>query len=352
MKHIFTIHSPITFLVSYAVIVHFKLKRQDVILLTRSNYKPPVEGFIVKKDLAELENSFISKLRNMNFPHAYDKYIKSICEGDNYTAYVDLMSYYQKILVTNSACKAFHFIEEGNSTYQTTDDLTDLTWSERSDNYRFSGAFSASRLKAIVRVLRGYSLRLLSIPYHYQAYANFINLNYYCLSDNAFYNAPQAKKVILNIDSDSSDIKKMSASESLNNELIWIDGSAASFTNLPQNVYYEAIDKAVKKLIIDGKLPQHVYVKLRPGIKDSDDNYLVLCLKKNNRNVTLLPDQTVLEALFIVSSNCTVVGNLSTALEYAHVFGHKAYSIYSLFEKQPPTFFDRMDGFWKNVEKL
>jgi hypothetical protein len=43
---------------------------------------------------------------------------------------------------------------------------------------------------------------------------------------------------------------------------------------------------------------------------------------------------------------------MTSVLEYAHVFGHKTYSIYGLFEKQPPTFFDRMIGFWENIENL
>jgi hypothetical protein len=65
-----------------------------------------------------------------------------------------------------------------------------------------------------------------------------------------------------------------------------------------------------------------------------------------------MPNDMIIEAFLIESNNCKVIGVLTSVLEYAHVFGHEVYSIYGLFEKQPPTFFDRMAGFWENIIKI
>jgi hypothetical protein len=45
-----------------------------------------------------------------------------------------------------------------------------------------------------------------------------------------------------------------------------------------------------------------------------------------------MPNDLILEAFFMQSNNCKIIGVLTAALEYAHVFGHEVYSIYGLFE--------------------
>jgi hypothetical protein len=78
----------------------------------------------------------------------------------------------------------------------------------------------------------------------------------------------------------------------------------------------------------------------------------VSILRANNIEVEVMPYDMIIEAFLIQSANCKIIGVMTSVLEYAHVFGHEAYSIYGLFEKQPPTFFDRMTGFWQNIENL
>lgn len=349
MKHIFTIHSHVTFLVAYSTIQYLKLNPNDVILLS-SRYKVLVDGFRVEKAFQTRFASFKDKLLTINAPLSHDKYITQLTGGDEFVAYIDLMSYYQKILVTHSKCIQFHFIEEGNGTYQSDDDLTDITWPERHSSYRMPGYFSRDFFKSISRIIRGYNLRLLSIPYNYMAFANIRNLKFFCFSSNSYFNAPHEKKVILR-PGPSDELKKMTLGIALSNQTIWIDGSNGRYTGLPEDFYHRAIDKAILKLKQAAIINKVVYVKLRQG-EDINRNYLISALKREHVSVEVLPDFMVLEALFIVSEKCTVVGNLSAALEYAYCFGHKTFSIYSLFEQKVPTFFDRMTGFWEHTEQL
>lgn len=347
MKHIFSIHSPLTFLVAYSVIEHLELQHEDVILIS-SNYQVPIRDFKVAQSFPErYARNIWQKLRYFNLPVNFDRYIDELTQGQDFTAYIDLMSYYQRILVTHSKCQQFHFIEEGNSTYQQFDDLTDITWHERRINFRHEGV-----LKSFSRVIRGYNLRLLGMPYIYSAYTYIQGISFYALSNNAFYNAPKEKKVLLRPSPASAAMKQFAAGIELKDEVIWIDGSNARYTGLPDSFYEEAIQKAIHQFKNLGIYQKTIHVKLRPKVTDYQENTLIRVLERNGFEVQVLPDNLILEAVFIRSKNCHVLGTLTSALEYAYIFNHKAYSIYGLFEKQPPTFFDRMTGFWENIQKL
>ena len=349
MKHIFTVHSSITFLVTYATIKHLNLNPKDVIIISQK-YKVPISGYKVIADFHSAQNnSLLKQLKNFNVPRAFDKYINKYLNGKEFIAYVDLMSYYQKILVTHQKCKKFHFIEEGNSAYQANDDLNDIVWHERKENWRSKGW---KDFKSIARVLRGYNLKLLSLPYIYSAYAFMESTRFYAFSKNAFYNLAPEKRILLQPSKNDKNIELLAGGHFLNNATIWLDGSNARYTGLDESYYYDAIEKAIPILKQKGVIKDTVYAKLRPGIKDLSSNKLVSILKANGLKVEVMPNDLILEAFFMQSSNCKIIGVLTAALEYAHVFGHEVYSIYGLFEKQPPTFFDRMTGFWENVEKL
>lgn len=349
MIHIFSIHSPITFLIAYTIIRKLGLKKEDVILLS-SGYEVPFGDFRVEPAFHKISNSIFRKIIDFNAPKAHDRYIDVLTGNQPFIAYIDLMSYYQKVLVTHSKCISFNFIEEGNSTYQSYDDMTDLTWSERKTNYRIKGFFDGNLFRIIIRALRGYNLRLLSIPYNYMAFVNFKNIKFFCFSQNAFFNIPSDKRVILKPEA-NKEIQDMALGLSLINDCIWIDGSNGMFTDIPETYYHRAIDKAIGLLpyeIVEKKL---IYVKLRNN-NNIANNYLCTSLKNAGFTVEILSNSIILEALFIVSKNCYVIANLSSALEYAYCFGHKAYSIYSLFDVKKSSIFDRMDGFWSNIRSL
>lgn len=349
MKHVFTVHSPITFLVAYATIKHLKLEANDVLIIS-SKYNVPLDDYKVIPSFAQARNNSVwQKLKYFNVPKSFDHYLNSFLEGDDFTAYIDLMSYYQRILVTHKHCQVFHFMEEGNSTYQVNDDLTDITWHERQKGWRKGGIMD---FKGMIRVLRGYNLRLLSMPYIYAAYANMANTKFFVFSNNAFYNLPPDKRVFVKPQIDDSNINKLAGGNALNNATIWLDGSGSRYTGLHESYYYNAIEKAIPILKEKGVINEKVYTKLRPGIKDSSSNKLVSILRKHLIEVEVINNDMIIEAFLIQSANCKIIGVMTSVLEYANVFGHEAYSIYGLFEKQPPTFFDRMTGFWKNVENV
>lgn len=352
MKHVFTVHSPITFLAAYATIKHLKINKIDVIVIS-SSYKVPIEDYKVIPSFVEARNkTALQKLRYFNVPRSFDAYLDSHLQGEDFIAYIDLMSYYQKILVTHKQCQEFHFIEEGNSSYANSNDLETLTWDKRQNKLRVNTQVSyiSNLLNGLKWASRGYTNRFLALPYAYDNYHNIKGIKYFTFSAKAFPLVESSQKRVLKFENDHG-INQLSKGLSYEDALIWVDGANERFTGLDLSYYHEAIDLAINKL---GKklYNKRVVIKLRPGLKEYSKNYLFNALKKANVEVEVMRDDIVLEAVFLNSKNCTVLGNLSSALFYASIFGHQSYSIYSLYSKKVKTIFDDMPGFWENINNL
>ena len=92
MKHIFTVHSSLTFLVAYSTIKHLSLDKSDVLIIS-SNYSVPLDDYKVIPSFTDARNStLVQKLRYFNVPKSCDNYLTTYIQGEEFTAYVDLMS--------------------------------------------------------------------------------------------------------------------------------------------------------------------------------------------------------------------------------------------------------------------
>lgn len=348
MKHIFSVHSPVTFLAAHAVVQNLKLDIEEVIILTK-NYIVPLPDYKTYPTFSCAQSNFFKKVLNSNLPRFADKFLNTICKGDDFVAYIDLMSYDQRILVTNPRCKRFNFIEEGNSSYRDKDTLQDLIWDKRKFPLRSSNRI-ASMIKSVTWAYRGYTQSLLALPYSFSSYHDFQDTTFFGFSEMAYPQIPQHKKYVLHLEK-NEELNRLAGNVSLKYDIIWVDGSNSRYTGLPESAYHDAIDRAIK-LLHDELASKRVFVKFRPGLLNPHDQYLYKALQKNDFQVHVLSDELILECIFLNSYNCLVVGNLSSALFYAGIFGHRVYSLYSLFEKQPPTIFDQMPGYWKVVKRL
>lgn len=354
MKHIFSVHSPITFLAAHTVIDNLNLEIKDVVILT-TKYKIPINKYRVVSAYADLKSKWFQKILNLNNPLKEDDYINDVTQNEQFTAYIDLMSYSQATLVTHKKCVGFHFIEEGNSSYRKDDTLDSVTWNwyRKSYSFRIYGFKNRIRniLNAIRWSIRGYSHRLLAMPYSFTSYAFFENTKFFGFSDLAYPNISQERKTLLKLLPSTSDIQELAGNVSLADAVIWVDGSSSSFTGLNEQVYFDAIEKAIakRKTWLQEK---PVFLKLRPGTKKYSDNYLYKALVREGVQVSVLPDNLIIEAIFVNSKNCIVIGNLTSALFYAAIFGHEAYSIYHLYDVRVKTIFDEMPGYWSQVQKI
>ena len=126
MKHIFTIHSPITFFCAENIVDYEELKSQNVIYLCSGYYPKEAKGRVVPS-VSDMAKTTWQKILSFNLAKASDAYIDDLYEGDKFKAYIDLAHYYQKLLITHIDCVAFNLMEEGTASYLSPKELVELT---------------------------------------------------------------------------------------------------------------------------------------------------------------------------------------------------------------------------------
>lgn len=348
MKHIFTIHSPITYFISLGIIESLNINKNDVLLYS-NGYNPPFIDYDILLSVGSSQKTFIRKLKEFNVPKTIDANINKIISDDKFTVYADLMSYEQRVLITHPKCEKFHFIEEGLSTYADYDDLLLHTINDRFVPFRIDYNRDVKHIiSIIIRALRGFSLRMITMPYNPNCYSFFKDVHFYCFSESCFPHVPAEKKHIIKFDSLKKYVKKLSYNIELNNEVIWIDDSYVKSYNLSIN-NQKKMERDILNIISSKFNKKQIYIKFRPK---TQNRRLIKLVEDNKINYKIIPDNTIIEALLLNSSNCILIGNVSIVLYYASLMGHKSYSIYDRLNEKVPSIYDNMSAFWDKVERI
>ncbi|TVL99730.1 MAG: hypothetical protein CV087_16910 [Candidatus Brocadia sp. WS118] len=347
MKHLFTVHSPITFLCAYGVIQKEQIPEEKVIILA-SGYKVPFEIGRVVPAFQDTQRSIWSKIVNWNVPNAYDQYISYLTKGECFIAYIDLMHAYQRILVTHPNCKQFHFIEEGTASYVLGTTFETLSYMAADSEFRHKN--TSSFFKSLMRVLRGHSLRVLSLPYQAHAYAHFNNIKFYTFSEFCYPGVAKEKKSVVRFDSADQGIGKMTNGLQINHAVIWVEESYPQVYGVEKADYEQALVKSVTYLQELYPSYKH-YVKLRPK-QLKETSAMLKVLHKQGQKHTILNEDIMIEPLLIQSTACITIGCVSSVLFYASIYGHTALSFYDLIVKKPRSIFDDLGVYWKNVDRI
>jgi hypothetical protein len=345
MKHIFSTHSPITYFCAANVVLHEGLQKEDVVFLYTS-FVPPNDLGIPVPSFHTQNKTIFTKLKTFNFVKSYDKYLNRISQGETFMAYIDIAHYYQKLLITHHNCVGFHFIEEGTASYLSPKNLEELTRIERLSSFRFRG--NREKFRAILRVLRGYNLKLLALPYFANAFTFLEDSKYYGFSPAIYPGVLAENKVILEAKTIYS--LKETKEFKLSGALLFIEESYFRVYNVNEKDLEYCMSQTM--IILKNEMRQRpIYLKLRPGQKEHDSTWIKY-LTKHQINYQVLPKEMVLEELLVKSENCKVVGTVSSLLFYASIFGHEAFSNYALIPQKPKSAFDYLDFYWEAVAKI
>src|SRR5436309_2433551 len=118
MKHVFLVHSPITYLVSVSIISELKLPNEDSIIIFHEFDRIEQADLYISVSLNEfytktLSKKLISYVRHFNLVRRMDTLLDAVLKGEKFVAYVPVLTRIGKSLITNAKCCAFNFIEEG-----------------------------------------------------------------------------------------------------------------------------------------------------------------------------------------------------------------------------------------------
>ena len=347
MKHIFTIHSPITFFSACAVIFQEKLAHEDVIIIN-DGYKVPFKIGKIVDSYQQQEKGIWKKIKNFNLVKAYDQYINELTHGQQFIAYIDLMHAYQRLLITHPNCVKFNFIEEGTASYVVPDNLFFITYGAKHVTFRNKNL--SQLIKSIFRIIRGVNIRVLSLPFSPQAYADINEVKFYTFSEHGYPGIKKEKKILLNPhEIDNTVWSNSYYYTQICDEVVWIEESFPRVYKVAEENYSEAILNVVDVLKQKGKTK--VLVKLRPKSKASN-SFLVDILEKNNIEVEVIPDTIIAEWLFIQANNLQVIGIVSSLLFYASIFGQQSWSFFDTIKEKPNNPFDKMKFYWDAVKKI
>lgn len=342
MKHIFTVHSPVTFLCAYSVCKTLNLAESDVIIISAS-YNPPFKFGEIVVPFHEKKKKLFDKVVDLNLPRAYDKYIDSLSGGSSFIAYIDLMHYWQRLLVTNAKCEKFNFLEEGMSSYLKPDTLLELTFAAKEKSFR-NTSFK-EYLISVYFALRSYNHRLLNLPYWAYEYKFLNDVGYYCFSDLCYPGIDKKYKKVVPF------IGKTNEGMTLKNKIVWIEDIYNKRHVSNEKNITTAIEKAINYIQNKyGKTHGHL-VKLRPNGTNSSSEVIPI-LEKKGLHYSCIDAKEPLELIMQRSSNLILVSATSSLLFYGKVMGHQAYTYFRLLKERRHSAFEGMNFYWNFVDHI
>lgn len=348
MKHLFYIHSNLTYLAALGTICKENLDDNDVLIITRYKLGAdlPIPAYFL-----DLTRNYRKpwKAKWMFSPYKYiDKFINQHIGDESFVAYVDAMVFPAKLIVSNPRCKSFNFIEEGAGAHSTSipiqyflnDDISAMSAPLRYDNMK-------RKLYDVLTLMSGVSLKNLSLPYMPHSYYCASGVTFYGFGKDVFRGANCVKEISWeDIGKRFQFVKKYN----LNNSAIWL-GIPPQVENIsiPLDNYSEAlVTKCIPHMKKNGV--NKVFVKHHPVASDEARLCEVDAFEKNGIEVTEMDDETLFEIEMFGCKNVTIYTVMTALVEYAYQMGvNKIYSIANYF---PGYIKDQDFGLWKYVSLI
>ena len=122
MKHVFLLHSSITFLVAEGVREHRGIPSEDAIyLLSRGDTPPPCETRVVPVEFSHNPESFpTAQIPILSWGRLaeFDRWLDEVVERSDYELYLPQTGQrFMRLLMTHPGCRAVALIEEGLASY-------------------------------------------------------------------------------------------------------------------------------------------------------------------------------------------------------------------------------------------
>ncbi len=320
MKHIFYIHSFITYIVSISIISELYINEVDVLFLCgrNFNYYPSSKITIISLPprISELLSvptygeRFLALKRAKNIIE-FDKLISYFVKNELFVAYLpNTKNFLMQLMATHPKCKNMVFIEEGLLTY--TGDFFKKTHEYFSKNFC------------------GKVMRLIKYPNHinrsfyYRPYTFGFPIKIFVL--NKYENSPPEFEVnvISKIISPSID-----PSYKLNgSHILILQPTVEQGDTLLEN-YLKVISILIEYLKKNGVV--NLYVKFHP--EQSIESEITSTIKNSGIFNKIIPGNISVEIILLNSENLYLYGFYSSLLYYASCWGHHAYSLNKLLEE-------------------
>ncbi|WP_158975122.1 polysialyltransferase family glycosyltransferase [Cellulophaga sp. L1A9] len=305
MKHIFFLHSHITYFVSIAVINYKKINKQDILFVTARNYTnntlKNLKTIDLSKEYDELNRIYINKFYSI-YPYIkkFDKKLKFELKQESFTAYLPhVENKLMQLFATHKNCKAFNIIEEGGTSY-----------APHFMTFQFNNIWESVIKKTFNSILSVFNNRFYYVKvYDIRTFKKSEPTIFYSIDDRAFQGLPYTIKLI-------PSIEDISISYKIDNSYALVLEGAVEQGNLNFNTLLKGIIEIISK-----EKFEKIYIKYHPVQSTDNRKKIESTFKDHNIQFFIIPDEIPFEQIAISSKNLHVLGFSSSLLFYSKAFG-------------------------------
>lgn len=357
MKHVFLVHTPITYLVSISVIKQLELKKDNCVILFQSFQNPAGSEYenysAINIDKAIKSSSLINRVSEFNIPIKVDAIISSATAHEKFIAYIPVVTSIQKILITHKNCIGFNFIEEGLAHYYKEETLETINPSLSTRQWREPAKKNLQTLlHDLYFTARGYNFKLQALPFSYSCYQALNNIKYYRISGDAFPLVTNDKKVTLDFKKENFE-NLQPGSLDIAGQYIWIGDPGTVHYKFNESTYLEGIKNGCISFLKKNNAGK-IFIKYHrdepPALREAVKNVFT----DSKIEVIIIPDSTIMELLFLNTHDTKVLGVYSSLLYYAGIMNQQSFSIFNFLQPEYRKAIANRDFsfFWKKVQLL
>lgn len=344
MKHIFVVHSNITYLSALGVISELGLDKGDFIICSqyymRTKPVPVIKLKLFSRNILRANYFF-------NFARHIDRLVGRFTGGAQFALYIPAMTKPAKIFATHPACVSINFMEEGIGSYCAQFPAENHVYEYRTFPARasFSSRYFRSLFIAVANVLRGETPYITAIPLNYTSYAGSPNIAFYGFHNSVFPLA--ATRTVISM-SDIAAQFSFPKKFDLTSSCVLI--GEGLFSLVSSHNVGEYIDVINDHLIpwLKSRNISVVYIKHHYNESDESKSRSADALLAAGIELYLIPDNIILETELIGCSGVTLIGCSSSLLFYGALMGCNSYS-YAGRLNHPLI---DIESYWQQVELI
>lgn len=311
MKNLFYIHSHLTYYVTKAIIKKFKLKNDEIVLVTSRNYKHKEIGSYTVLDVTTIHDH-LDSFNIYNF-YKKHKYINQIDELLNncfsqeirFRAYLPHVFHpVMQIIATHNLCEEVHIIEEGVNAYS---------------KYLMHKKDKSLVKKMVKRTINALSFigknRIFYVKnFDLTRFAKNTPPIFYSITSKGFqglsYHVERIKMLPSNhIDYDIS-----------GSSVLVLEGAVEQ-----GNMKLSTMLNGIKRILEDVTAGK-IYIKFHPAQSKANCIKIENLIKQHNINTEVIPNYIAFEQIILTNSGLKVYGFTTSLLFYASEYGCEVFS--------------------------
>lgn len=319
MKHVFYIHSHITYYVTLAIISKYKISSKDIFFIISRGYKNTSLETSRCIDFTEI-HSDIDKIYIKDFYKTYryidkvDKTLTSKIRDQDFIVYLPLMRHkLMQIIATNKNCKTLNIIEEGVSAYAS----YFMNIKEKNPLKRIGKLI----VNDFINIGRGrfYYVK----PFDLRKFKKESNPIFYTITNKGFNGiCYDVEKVEV--------VKEQDFNYLISNKNVLVLEGAVEQGNLKFKTFINAIN-----ILLEENYMEELFIKFHPAQIDANKNKILEICNRYVKKLVVIPNEIPFEQIAVNNTGLNVFGFTTSLLFYSKEFGCNIKSYEYLFLEDP-----------------